>query len=75
MSLPSHAMLSELIFLLGFSLSNVKDVFVSVLLVLGTNHLLAYTIQRLMFLAVLRQKGRKKLCQPVSAGAGIMMNI
>lgn len=47
-------MLSELVFLLGFSLSNVKDIFVSVSSVLGTNHLLANTIQILMFLAVLR---------------------
>lgn len=50
-SLPSHAMLSELIFLLGFSLSNIKDILVPVPLVWGTNHLLANTIQRLMFLS------------------------
>lgn len=61
-------MLSELTFLLGFSLSNAKDIFVSVLSVLETNHLLANTIWRLMFPAVLWQKGRKKLCQAVSAG-------
>jgi len=37
-------MLSELIFLLGLSLSNVKDIFVSVLLVLGTDRILANII-------------------------------